>query len=125
MRSNDERLRYDEGPSAIRQPSMPSPVASSPASRTAMVIEQFLASGPRSRREVEHHFTIRNCEEGTLEAALALLGCVQKPTMFLPRVGLLMMVSLSGQQIEKRASDPPFVEPRGHRRRRQLSDRRI
>jgi hypothetical protein len=92
---------------------------------TAAVIRSFLESGPRSRREVEHVVLMRACEPDTIEAALALLGCVQQPTMFLPRVGLVMMVRLSGQRIEKRASDPPFVEPRGQRRLRHLTDRRV
>jgi hypothetical protein len=124
LRSTDISLGYDEGPKVIHRAQMPS-VASTPVSRTAHVIEGFLASGPKTRREVQHHFTIRNCEEGTLEAALALLGCVQQPTMFLPRVGQVMMVGLRGARIEKRASDPPFVEPRVQRRPRRLTDRRV
>jgi hypothetical protein len=121
LRPSDERLGYDEGP---HRPAMP-PVASTPVSRTANVIEGFLASGPKSLREVHHHFTIRNCEEGTLEDALALLGCIQKSTMFLPRTGLVMMVRLPGQRIETTARDPPFVEPRGQRRPFHLGTRKV
>jgi hypothetical protein len=123
VRASDDRLSYDaaQRPIPARAPSPPS----TPASRTANVIEGFLASGPRSRREVEHHVLQRACEEGTLEDALALLGAVEKPTMFLPRVGLVMMVRLPGQRIEKRASDPPFVEPRGQRRPYRLGTRKV
>jgi|SRR5664279_4765943 len=124
-RPSDTGLPYDvdAGHAIIRRP--PPPPPSTPASRTANVIEGFLASGPRSRRELEHHVLQRACEEGTFEAALALLGCVQQPTMFLPRVGLVMMVRLPGGRIEKTASDPPFVEPRGQRRPHHLGTRKV
>jgi hypothetical protein len=88
---------------------------STPASRTANVIRSFLEGGPRSRREVEHVVLMRSCEPDTSEAALALLGAVELPTMFLPARGIVMMVRLPGQRIEKTAYEAPVEAPRGQR----------
>jgi hypothetical protein len=124
LRPSDTSLGYDVHQSRTI-PARAPPPPSTPASRTANVIEQFLASGPRSRREVHHHFTIRNCEEGTLEDALALLGAVEKPTMFLPARGLVMMVRLCGQRIEKTAYEAPVEAPRRQRRPHHLGTRKV
>jgi hypothetical protein len=123
LRSSDERLSYDDAqrPIPARAPLPPS----TPASRTAAVIAGFLASGPRSRREVEHHVLQRACEEGTLQDALALLGAVELPTMFLPARGLVMMVRLPGQRIEKTAYEAPVEAPCRQRRPHQLGTRKV
>jgi hypothetical protein len=102
LRSSDTSLGYDAHQSRDI-PARAPPVPSTPARRTANVIRNFLEGGPRSRREVEHAVLSRGCEEGTFEDALALLGAVQLPTMFLPARGVVMMIRLAGQRIEKTA----------------------
>jgi hypothetical protein len=79
------------------------------------VIRSFLEGGPRSGREVEHVVLMRSCEPDTSEAALAPLGAVELPTMFLPARGIVMMVRLPGQRIEKTAHEAPVEAPRGQR----------
>ena len=124
MRSSDTSIGYDVHQSRTISARSPPP-PSTPASRTALVISNFLAGGPRSRRDVEHAVLSRGCEEGTFEDALALLGAVQLPTMFLPARGVVMMIRLEGQRIEKTAYEAPMEAPRGQRRLRHLGDRRI
>ena len=67
----------------------------------------------------------RACEEGTLQDALALLGAVELPTMFLPARGLVMMVRLPGQRIEKTEYEAPVEAPRGQQRPRHLGTRKV
>jgi hypothetical protein len=114
MRSSDTSIGYDVHQSRAI-PARATALPSTPASRTATVIKQYLESGPKPRRELMHCVLVAGCEPHNFEDALKLLGAAESPTMFLPRVGLLMMVGLRGQRIEKRASDPPFVESRGQR----------
>jgi hypothetical protein len=124
LRPSDTSLGYDvhqSRPIPARAPLPPS----TPASRTANVISNFLAGGPRSRREVEHAVLSRRCEEGTFEDALALLGAIQLPTMFLPARGLVMMVRLPGQRIEKTAYEAPVEAPRRQRRPFHLGTRKV
>jgi hypothetical protein len=124
-RASDTGLAYDAGPKVIARPSMPQPVASTPASRTANVIRNFLESGPRSRQEVIHHLLLRNCEENTLADGLALLGAVERSTMFLPARGVVIMIALPGQRVEKFAADLAPVAPRCPRRPDRLGPRKI
>jgi hypothetical protein len=101
MRASDTRLGYEDGPKVIHRPSLPSPVASSPASRTAMVIERFLASGPRTRREVEHHMLTHGCEPDSFENALTHLGAVETTQMCLPGTGLTRIIALFNQFVPR------------------------
>jgi hypothetical protein len=89
------------------------------------VISNFLAGGPRSRREVEHAVLSRGGEDGAFEDALALLGCVQKATMFLPARGLIMMVGLRGRRIETTACEAPVEAPCRQRRPFHLGTRKV
>jgi hypothetical protein len=94
-------------------------------SRTANVIRSFLEGGPRSRREVEHHVLLRSYEESSFQDALALLGAVEIAQMQLPARGLVTMLALPGQLVARTARADVPVTPRGQRRPRHLSDRRI
>jgi hypothetical protein len=89
------------------------------------VIRSFLEGGPRSRREVEHVVLMRACEPDSFEPALALLGAVELPTMFLPARGLVTMIRLVGQRIEKTAYEAPVEAPRGMRRPHHLGNRKV
>jgi len=123
MRPNDERLTYDDAQRTI--PARAPPLPSTPASRTARIIAQYLESGPKPQRELMHRVLVAGAEPDSFDDALQLLGAVEWPQMQLPAIGLVVMIALLGQFVAKMARADVPVEPRGQRRPRHLGDRRI